>query len=133
MPGETELSKILKTMTPILNEGVYVFCTVADLTGIHMNDVIGTFREKESITVIISKNTANTLHLSFSSEFAWITLSVHSSLDAIGLTAAFSTALSKEGISCNVLAAYYHDHIFVNSKDAGKAMSVLSAFSQQHQ
>lgn len=60
---------------------------------------------------------------------SWITLSVHSSLEAIGLTAAFSNALSEHEISCNVVAAYYHDHIFIDKKDTVKAMEILSSFS----
>jgi hypothetical protein len=72
---------------------------------------------------------ADKLKLDYSFIASWITLTVHSSLDAVGLTAAFSRALSDEGISCNVVAAFYHDHIFVDRKDAEKAMQVLSRFS----
>ncbi|MDG1871652.1 MAG: ACT domain-containing protein [Flavobacterium sp.] len=57
-------------------------------------------------------------------------MTIHSSLEAVGLTAAFSKALSENGISCNVVAAFYHDHIFVDVKDTDKAMAVLNAFSQ---
>jgi len=56
---------------------------------------------------------------------------VHSALDAVGLTAAFSNALSSAGISCNVVAAYYHDHIFVDKKDAERAMEVLLDLTKQ--
>jgi uncharacterized protein len=130
MPGEKNLPLLLKTMKPSLHTGDYVFCTVKDISTIYLKDVIGSFREDESITLIISKENADRLNLSYSFVSAWITLLVHSSLEAVGLTAAFSNALAKEGISCNVIAAYYHDHIFVNKKDAGKAMKVLEGISK---
>jgi hypothetical protein len=57
-------------------------------------------------------------------------LTVYSSLEAVGLTAAFSRALSEGGIGCNVVAAFYHDHIFVDRKDAKKAMEILNRFSE---
>jgi uncharacterized protein len=62
---------------------------------------------------------------------AWITLTVHSALEAVGLTAAFSKALADVNISCNVVAGYYHDHIFVPQQDAEKAMAVLESLAHQ--
>ncbi len=129
MPGEKDLSILLKNMEPVLQEGDYVFSSVSDMKNIDINSVIGTFTEKEGITVVLSKAAADKLNLTYSFICAWITLTVHSSLEAIGLTAAISTALSKEGISCNVIAGYYHDHIFVNIEDADRAMKALSALS----
>lgn len=112
-------------MTPKLQEGTYVFCTVDHLTNIDQHDIIGSFREEEGFTVILSRSNADRLSLSYTYIASWITLTIHSSLEAVGLTAAFSTALAKAGISCNVVAAYFHDHIFVDHKDAEAAMNVL--------
>ena len=56
---------------------------------------------------------------------AWITLRVHSDRHAVGLTAAFATALGQAGISCNVVAAAYHDHLFVAADAADRAVAVL--------
>ena len=88
------------------------------------------FKEKEAITLILKKEIADLLQLEYTIVMSWITLTVHSSLEAVGLTAAFSKALSDKEISCNVVAAYYHDHIFVNKKDINEAMKVLNAFAE---
>ena len=77
----------------------------------------------------MKRKVADKFKLDYSFIASWITLTVHSSLDAVGLTAAFSKALSDEGISCNVVAAFYHDHIFVDRNDAEKALQILNKLS----
>lgn len=129
MKGEINLSVLLKTMTPELNEGEFVFCTITDETKLDSGKIIGSFKEKEGLTIVIDKQTADENNLPYHFIASWITLTVHSSLDAVGLTAAFSKALTDEGISCNVIAAYYHDHIFVGKHHAHKAMEVLRKLS----
>jgi len=124
--GELNLAALLKGMAHILNEGDYVFCAIDDLQSVNEEELLFTFREKEAITIITRKEMADNNNLTYFSVMAWITLSVHSSLEAVGLTAAFSAALANEGISCNVVAGFYHDHIFVAKKDAERAMAVLS-------
>jgi hypothetical protein len=130
MEGEKNLEKLLKTMKPSHNEGDYVFCVVNDMTVLNNSDIVMFFRETEGFTVIIKKELADSLKLEYSFVASWITLTVHSSLEAVGLTAAFSKALSQEGISCNVVAAFYHDHIFVSKKDTDKAMEILNRFAK---
>jgi hypothetical protein len=129
MTGETNLDKLLKTMNPKLNEGEYVFCSVNETGKLSFSDIILFFKEEEGITIVVAKKLADNLHLKYSFIASWITLTVHSSLEAVGLTAAFSKALADENISCNVVAGYFHDHIFVDRKDAEKAMMVLERFS----
>lgn len=130
MAGETELATLLKGMKPVLNSGEYVFCTVEDISQIGSSETIATFREKEGITVIIDKKLADQLSLPYSFVASWITLTIHSSLEAVGLTAAFSKALADENISCNVVAAYYHDHLFVLKADEEKATEILKGLSR---
>ncbi|AZL73461.1 ACT domain-containing protein [Pseudomonas oryziphila] len=130
MSGEKSISALLRGMSPVLNEGDFVFCTVAHASAFQGTDVLGTFREKEGLTAILERERADALGLEYSFVAAWITLTIHSALDAVGLTAAFATALGKAGISCNVIAAFYHDHIFVAKDDAAKAMDVLQALSR---
>lgn len=130
MTGETELTKLLQNMKPELNTGEYVYCLVNSLEQAAILKPIGIFQEKEGTTVILSKEQADAASLSYPTICAWITLTVHSSLEAVGLTAIFSKALTNANISCNVIAGYYHDHIFVPVKDAERAMEVLFALAR---
>jgi hypothetical protein len=125
MPGETSLNVLLRSMSPALNPGEYVFASVPEGSDLQRVRVVGSFREREGLTVIIERQEAQSLGLACGYVMAWITLNVHSSLEAVGLTAAFATALGEAGISCNVIAGFYHDHLFVGIDDAQKAMTVL--------
>lgn len=125
MAGETSLTTLLRSMSPQLNDGEYVFCSLADHSLLQGLEVLGSFREQEGLTVIIQRQEAERLGLVFDYVAAWITLNVHSALQAVGLTAAFAGALGRAGISCNVIAGYYHDHLFVGQADAQRAMQVL--------
>src|SRR5437868_13043043 len=109
MSGETNIRSLLKNMTPKLNAGEYVFCSLHSISSLNPEDIIGTFKEEEGWTVILPKALADKLNYEYSYIASWITLTIHSSLEAVGLTAAFSNALAEESISCNVVAAYYHD------------------------
>jgi len=131
MAGETNLDTLLKNMKPVLNAGDYVYCVVPGIQAIDINQVLGIFKEKEAITIILKKETADQLGLTYEYIAAWITLTIYSSLAATGLTAAFAAVLAAEGISCNVVAAYYHDHIFVAKQDAAKAMAALTSMSAE--
>ncbi len=130
MSGEKDLQKLLKNMKPEHNSGDYVFCKIEKVENINLNEIEMLFKEKEAFTLILKKENAEKLNLEYSVVMSWITLSIHSSLEAIGLTAAFSNALSEHEISCNVVAAYYHDHIFLDKKDTIRAMEILSSFSK---
>ncbi len=125
MNGETNLGVLISTIKPQLNSGDYVFCTLKQ-TEIDLNNCLFFFREKEGITIICTQKIADKKGYNYSSVFAWITLEVHSALEAVGLTAAFSRALADHTISCNVVAGYYHDHIFVPKERANDAINALN-------
>lgn len=129
MAGETDLRKILRALQPVLNEGEYVFCTVEGLDQVDVSRVVYIFKEQEGYTVVLEKRLADFYKLKYSFVASWITLDVHSSLEAVGLTATFSAALAKSEVSCNVVAAAFHDHIFVNVNDVTKAMKILNQLS----
>jgi len=125
MSGETDLEKLLRGMQPKLNEGEYVYCIADSLDRAATLNPVCIFQEQEGITVIMPRFQAERAALPYSVTCAWITLTVHSSLEAVGLTAAVSKALTHANISCNMVAAYYHDHIFVPVQDAERAMDIL--------
>ena len=129
MNGETNLQRLLKDMHPRLNAGKYVYCTVESKDRAMQLEPLCLFAEEESVTVILPTGQADSLGLPYSTVFAWITLTVHSSLEAVGLTAAVANALAGANISCNVVAAYYHDHIFVPIQDAALAMTLLQTLT----
>lgn len=129
MTGETNLTTLIRSMMPELQPGEYVFASVTSLSGISWEDTICEFREAEGTTVVLERKRADALGISYDFVASWITLKVHSSLAAVGLTAVFATALAKSNISCNVMAGYYHDHIFVDTGDAQRAVDVLRGLS----
>jgi len=130
MSGEIDLKVLLGSMDPELSDGEYVFHSVAaeydDLSLLRPWAVI---TEKEGLAVIIDKTTATLNKIPISGVFKRITLNIHSSLDAVGLTAAVSRALAEAGISANVVAGFYHDHVFVQEHRADEAMRVLRALA----
>ena len=129
MVGITELDKLLSAMSPELQRQEFVFCTVTGDIGDYSSLYpIATFFESEGLTLILEKPIAEKAGLKFEGSFRQITLTVHSSLEAVGLTAAVSTKLASKGISANVIAAYYHDHIFVQSSKADAALLALQEF-----
>ena len=130
MTGETNLGKLLKSLNPELNPGEYVYCTVKSLKYAAELDPLFIFQEKEEVTIILLKIKADETILYYPTVCAWITLNVHSALEAVGLTAAVSKALCDANISCNVVAAYYHDHLFIPVRDAERAMDVLHALAR---
>jgi uncharacterized protein len=132
MAGEEHLGKLLATMEPALKDGEFVFATIDGEAVPDGLRPIGTFREDEGLTVIITAAEAMAAGLVASKPMRLITLTVHSSLEAVGLTAAFATELIRHRISANVVAGYYHDHIFVGAADAERAVAALRELSARH-
>lgn len=129
MSGETRLKKLINEMDPRLNPGEYVFSTVSTTYTIDRANILCEFKEQEGITVILERTQAEAYGLTYEFVAAWITLNVHSALEAKGLTAKVATALAEHNISCNVVAGYYHDHLFVPHAEGNKAVDILKALS----
>jgi len=128
MAGEEDLDTLLILLEPSLLPGDFVFCTAANLKYGDFAELqpLASYQEEEGLTLVLAKQSADVAGLAYDSVFNCITLMVHSSLDAVGLTAAVSGKLAANGISSNVMAAYHHDHVFVPENKAQLALQLLA-------
>ena len=122
--GEKSLDRLLRGMNPVLRSGTYVFCALESEAEVPAA-AIAVFREEEATTVVLERRDAEARGLNPLFEAAWITLTVHSDLGAVGFLAAVSSALAQGGISCNVFSAIAHDHLFVPLSEADRALEIL--------
>ena len=132
----SNLKAMLASMSPKLNDSRVAYLSSKDVQAVFAklppDAIIGTFREEEATTFIVELSAAENSGLEILFRGAWITLTVHSALAGVGLTAAFAKALGDQDISANVVAAYYHDHIFVSVEDAERAMAALQKLQQEN-
>jgi hypothetical protein len=125
--GERDLPSLLRGLRPELHPHEYVFVTVNERPeGVR---AIATVEEDEGTTLILRRSEADNARLPYEYVAAWITLRVHSALAAVGLTAVVAAAFADAGLSCNVVAGYYHDHLFVAYEDRLRAIDVLKALA----
>jgi uncharacterized protein len=128
MSGENNLQVLLSTMEPVLDESPFGFVSLSpDNNLLAVMVPFAVIREDEGVTIIMPLAVLNQHNLT-SEAWAKISLTIHSSLSAVGLTAAIATALGKENISANVVAGYYHDHFFVQWDRRYDALKALAAF-----
>ncbi|QGV82223.1 ACT domain-containing protein [Streptomyces ficellus] len=131
MSGERDLSRLLAGMRPELNAGHFVFVTVdgpAVPPGLHPAVTVA---ESEGLTLVVPQEEADAASLPYDYVAGWITLRVHSALGAVGLTAAVSRELADAGLSCNVVAGFHHDHLFVEHDRAGDALTALRRLAER--
>lgn len=129
MTGETRLSELLGSMQPELHPGQYVFTSTPGTAIPPGAAPVVTVMESEGLTLVLNKDQADSVGLGYDYVAGWITLRVHSALEAVGLTAAVSATLAEAGLSCNVVAGFYHDHLFVPHESAAKAVALLEALA----
>jgi hypothetical protein len=131
MTGETNLTALLHSMEPHLREQPFIFCSVDLATYECLRFIpVGMFREQEGITLIMEQEQADQARLPYTDLWACITLTVHSSLTAVGFIAALSNKLAAAGLSVNPVSAYYHDHLFVPWAERERALQLLRTFNQ---
>lgn len=126
MNGETNLKKLIATMSLELTNEEFVYCTLPlkSRNRFKINPICE-FQEKEGVTVILKCTEAKTHKIASQYPCKKITLNIHSSLNAVGFLAAICNTLAKHNISVNPVSGYYHDHLFVPSQKAKKALQVL--------
>lgn len=128
--GESDLRVLLSGLRPELNPGRYVYVTSDGAVPEGARPIV-TVREAEGLTLVLPQAEAAAARLPYSYVAGWITLRVHSALEAVGLTAAVSLALTDAGISCNVVAGFHHDHLFVPYDRAAEAVAVLETLAAE--
>jgi len=126
----TDLGELLRSLRPVLNPGTVVFTTVPPGTDLSALGALASVREPEGVSLILDEAVAHAATLPIHFRAAWITLTVSSALEAVGLTAAVATALAAAGISCNVVAGTFHDHLFVPVERALEAVAVLDGLAR---
>lgn len=127
MPGEADLGRLLATLDVERRPGTFTFVT-GDWPTLAPS-ARATVSEAEGLTFVVPAESARAAGAPVEFEAVWLTLTVHSALEAVGLTAAFSVALGDAGIPCNVLAGYHHDHLLVPADRADEAIAVLRGLS----
>ncbi len=128
MTGATDLQKMLSEMRVTMRDPTYCLVSLASPSAELRNSAAAMIVEEEAVTLVITTDEAKANELPYDFAAAWLTLEVHSSLHAIGLTAAVAQMLTDEGIACNVLAGFYHDHLLV---PAGKGHQVKALLESQ--
>ncbi|MEV0321546.1 ACT domain-containing protein [Streptomyces sp. NPDC050658] len=131
MSGETDLKTLLSGMRPQLNPGRYVFTVATGRTVPDGVEPVVTVLEAEGLTLVVRQEEADNAGLPYDYVAGWITLRVHSALEAVGLTAAIATELAGADLSCNVVAGFHHDHLFVPHERAQEAVRLLEAMSMR--
>ena len=130
--GETDLDALLESLKPELHPAVYVFCTWPKDVPIPSEVTpIGQFQEAEGLTLIVEQSQADRAQLDYTYPCRMITLTVYSSLDAVGLLAKVTQALAQQEISVNAISAYYHDHLFVACDRSTAAIDCLKKLSSE--
>ncbi|HSK32029.1 MAG TPA: ACT domain-containing protein [Propionicimonas sp.] len=124
--GLSDLSELLRGLHPEVRPGSFVMVSTNSETGLA---ALASVDEEEGTSLVLEQHKADAFRLEYTSVFAWITLTVHSSLEAVGLTAAVANTLASAGIACNVLAGFHHDHLLVPINRVDDAMAALSRLS----
>jgi len=130
MKAPNDLPTLLRTMRPVLGDTEMGYGLIRNGQGIPDGvSPFATVAEAEGLTVIAPARVLAECGIDHVAGWARISLTVHSDLAAVGLTAAIAAALTAEAISANVVAGYFHDHVFVQWDRRHDAMAALARLS----
>ena len=129
--GSPNLRELLRGMVPRLADEECVFCTLPQEKMPQPLAPLCTFQEDEGTSLVCRRGEADQWGLSYDGTYRLITLTVQSSLAAVGFLATVSAELAEAGIACNAVSAFHHDHLFVPSRDAGRALALLKGLSKR--
>lgn len=127
MSGETDLAKMLRELSVVVRSDQYCLVSLPDPPDRLRQEAAATIEEPEGTTLVLTTDVADHEGLPYDFEAAWLTLEVHSSLHAVGLTAAVAERLGRVDLPCNVLAGYFHDHLLVPATRVDEAVTVLES------
>ncbi|SFR44650.1 hypothetical protein SAMN05216203_0393 [Marinobacter daqiaonensis] len=127
------LQDLIKQLSPRLDTTSYVYCTVARAKYGELEKLkpIVSIAELEGLTLVIPLEQAQAEGLDYYRVFRRITLEGHSSVQALGLTSVVTSLLAERDITTNVIAGFYHDHMFVPSDRIDEAMEALRDLASQ--
>ncbi len=129
---DAALEALLAALSPRRRPGEYVFVVADPGQPLAEQDIVASVIESEGRSLVLDRRDADEAGLVYDFVAGWITLEVRSDLDAVGLTAAVAAALAEEGMACNVIAGYHHDHLLVAHDRVNEAIAVLEALSARH-
>jgi hypothetical protein len=127
MSGSTDLKQTLKSLKVSCDDIQYSFTSIKDESKVSREKVLATFHENGQLAVIAPKDYLDELGIENEGPYAKLTIEVHTSLELVGLSAVMATKLADNGISANVVSAFYHDHVFVQYQFREKAIRLLES------
>ena len=120
-----DTDSMIAGMAPVRVPGIFHFCTTAGPDRGTAPAAFAIIRETEGTTLVLPDAAARAAGYAVDRPMACLTLTVHSALDGVGLTAAVATALAGADIPANMIAGYHHDHVFVPEHQAEAALACL--------
>jgi hypothetical protein len=123
MSDKHDLEALLRTLSPVLREGRWVFVRF-DRRPPFDAEVAASIREGSAMSAVVAESEAARLNLEHGEAWAWLECPLATSGDT-GVTSVLTTALARSAIPCKVIAGIDHDHLFVPFDQRADALATL--------